>query len=149
MKQTNRGFTLIEILIVVAIVSILAAVAYPMYIDAQRKGWRAEGRAALFQTMQQQERYFTMNNTYKAFAVGATGIPFLTYSNGDATSSKYSIQATACPGQGNNVSSCILLTGTLQGSYTDAEVGNLTLDSAGNKDCTGTFHTTDKSRCWR
>ena len=53
------GFTLVELMIVVAIVGILAAIAYPSYVDSVRKGKRADGRAALTSLLQQQERYFT------------------------------------------------------------------------------------------
>jgi prepilin-type N-terminal cleavage/methylation domain-containing protein len=46
-------------LIVVAIAAILAAISYPSYMDFVRKGWRSEGRSALMQQMQEQERLFT------------------------------------------------------------------------------------------
>ena len=65
-----RGFTLIELMITVAIVGILASIAYPSYIESVRKGRRAEARAALTELMQQQERFMTQNNTYRAFASG-------------------------------------------------------------------------------
>lgn len=47
MKRTQRGFTLLEIMIVVAIIAILASVAYPSYLDQVRKSRRADGQAAL------------------------------------------------------------------------------------------------------
>ena len=46
-RRVNRGFTLIELMIVVAIVAILAAIAYPAYTESVRKGRRAEARTAL------------------------------------------------------------------------------------------------------
>ena len=45
-RRVNRGFTLIELMIVVAIVAILAAIAYPAYTESVRKGRRAEARTA-------------------------------------------------------------------------------------------------------
>ena len=55
--RASRGFTLIELMIVVAVISILGAIAYPSYQESVRKGRRAEGRAALQELMQQQERF--------------------------------------------------------------------------------------------
>ena len=68
-----RGFSLIELMIVVAIVAILASVAYPSYRDSVLKGRRGEARAALAELMQQQERYMTQHNKYLTFSAGATG----------------------------------------------------------------------------
>jgi type IV pilus assembly protein PilE len=47
MRKPERGFTLLELMIVVAVVAILAAVAYPSYLDTVRKSRRADGQAAL------------------------------------------------------------------------------------------------------
>ena len=52
MKHPHKGFTLIEVMIVVAIVGILAAIALPSYNEYIRRGHRAEARAALLQGAQ-------------------------------------------------------------------------------------------------
>lgn len=60
----QRGFTLIELMIAVAIVGVLAAVAYPSFIEQIRKGKRAECRSGLMRGLQQQERYYSQMNGY-------------------------------------------------------------------------------------
>ena len=72
MKTTgSRGFTLVELIIVVAIVAILGAIAYPSYQDHVRKTRRADGKTALLQAVQVAERFFTQNNSYVGVPVAA------------------------------------------------------------------------------
>ena len=63
-KTTMRGFTLVELMIVVVILSIIAAVAYPSYKEHVRKARRTDAKAMLMQVAQQQERWFTRKHTY-------------------------------------------------------------------------------------
>ena len=63
-----NGFTLIELMIVVAIVGILASIAFPAYQDSVRKARRSDAQGALMSFANAMERYFTTNGTY----VGAT-----------------------------------------------------------------------------
>lgn len=58
------GFSLVELMITVAVVGVLATVALPSYRESVRKGQRAEARALLFEVMQKQERFYTERNTY-------------------------------------------------------------------------------------
>ncbi len=59
-----HGFTLIELMIVVAVISILAAIAYPSYVDSIRKSRRTDGQSALLDAAQKMEVFYARNATY-------------------------------------------------------------------------------------
>lgn len=64
MKAANRGFTLVEVLIVVVIISILATIAYPSFVEQVRQVRRADATTGLLETAQRLERCFSIFNAY-------------------------------------------------------------------------------------
>ena len=72
MLKRQRGFTLIELMVTVAIIAILAAIAYPSYQDSVRKSRRTDAKNALTQAMANMERYYTEKNTYVTTICGGT-----------------------------------------------------------------------------
>ena len=69
-RATSRGFTLIELMIVVAIAAILAAIAYPSYTEQVRKTRRSNCAGELVGLANAMERFFTENATYAGATVG-------------------------------------------------------------------------------
>ncbi|WP_375122151.1 type IV pilin protein [Variovorax sp. WS11] len=63
-RRRQRGFTLIEVMIVVAIVAILSAIAYPSYLESVRKSKRAEARAQLMEAAQYMQRFYSQNDSF-------------------------------------------------------------------------------------
>lgn len=66
LRRRLRGVTLIELMIVVVVLGILAAIAYPNYREYVARAKRTEARAALLQIATNQERFYLQNNTYTA-----------------------------------------------------------------------------------
>lgn len=146
-KKNQRGFTLIELMIVVAILAILASVAWPSYREQVRSGNRADAQGALMGLAQAMERHFTEKGTYKgaAAADADTGAPqiFATESPLDGSSKSYDLRITAASD----------VTYTLQAQPKGGQIGNgiLQLSSTGEKawDRDGDGDLTEASDlCW-
>lgn len=135
-SQKETGFTLVELMITVAIVGILAAVAYPTFTEQIRKGRRAECRSGLMQSMQQQERYFSQFNQYVTFTTGATTAKTKAFSGDSLNNSACSIAAAQCASGGTTLplNQCIELQATVR-SVSDP-VSMLSVNSNGDKGCT-------------
>ena len=145
MRERARGFTLVELMIVVAIIALIATIGFPTYRDSVQKSKRAEAKSRLLQIAQLQERNFTQNNTYTTNIAGLLSITGTVYSS-DTNDTNSGYQITAAVGSTGSIADSFLLTATRQTNMAgDTECGNLMLASSGQKTISGTG---TLARCW-
>ena len=137
----SKGFTLIELMIVVGIVGILAAIAYPNYMEYIQRGNRSEGQALLNDAAASQERFFAQNNTYVTSQANIARLG-LRNTNGTTVNSdtgKYQLTVSSESNDGGYT-----LTATQQ--FGDTACGNLTLNAIGIRGRTGSK---ELESCWK
>ncbi len=129
-KRSSQGFTLIELMIVVAIIAIIASIAYPSYQEQVRKTRRANAQSDLIELASFMERYYTENFTYRDGA-GDPTLP-ITESPKQGSPKYYDLTVTTS-------ALAYTLTATAKGSQTADSCGDLTVINTG----TGT-----PANCW-
>jgi len=116
--QKLRGFTLLELMIVIAIIAILAAIAYPSYQDSVRKARRGDAQADLVELANFLERRFTESNVYNgsnaAATLTASGITsnYYTYTIPTFNAAVFTIQAAPTGDQANDSCGTMTLSNT-------------------------------------
>lgn len=136
----KAGFTLFELMVTVAVVGILAAVAYPSYRDQVLRSGRSEAKAALADAVARQEKFLLNNKTYTD-SLGADGLNM----NAATESGHYQVSVVAptvaCP-----IARCYVVQAVPQGAQTnDTRCATLSMTSRGEKLESGTGTVTD---CW-
>lgn len=100
MLKRQRGFTLIELMIVLAVFAIVASIGYPLYTEQVRKARRADAKASLSDVAQVLERCRTNNNTYVGCTVATVSTSgYYTIALSNLAVNTYTITATTTGAQ--------------------------------------------------
>lgn len=138
MQHRHHGFTLIEVMIVVAVVGILTAIAVPSYNEYIRRGHRADARAALLQAQQWLERASTATGVYPTALP-----PTLTWATDNTK--RYTL---GFKGVNTNAAFTLIATRKTGPQATD-KCGDLTLTNTGVRGADNYTVTNVEAECWR
>ncbi len=140
--KRQRAFTLIELMITVAIVAILAAIAIPSYTQYMQQARRADARAMLMQAVQWMERFRSENNASYAGAVLPAGLAKTPSECGVDCAVQYNIALS------NVTAGAYTLNAVPAGVMTTDECGTLTIDNAGLRTANGSSAANILQKCW-
>lgn len=133
MMKKNQGFTLVEVMVVVAIISVIATIAFPMYREFTERARREQVRGFLSEIANAQERYFTIN---KSYATSMADLRMNAFTSGTEESSAATVALTSDGAEWT-------ATATLR--IEDSKCTQLILDNFGAK-TVGTG--SDQTECW-
>lgn len=144
--KRQQGFTLVELMIVVAIIAIITSIAYPSYRENVIRSNRAEAKAGLLENAQYMERFFTENNSYEKSLSGTE--PKLPrertpYSEADDTKIKYKIEIK------DKTQTTFTLQAVRENSMSEDACKTFTINGLGQKKIDGTPDTPmTEETCW-
>ena len=131
--KSHLGFTLIELMIVVAIIGILAAIAYPSYTQYVIRSKRTDAQAIMMENAQFLERYFTTNGKYSLATLPKLKSP-------ESGTAAYNMTTPTLD------TTAYIIQADPTGSFSDPLCGRLTLSQTGARTASGTG---SLGECWR
>ena len=137
MKPKSAGMTLIELMIVVAIVALLASIAVPSYRQYVLRANRTEATTALLQLAAAQEKFYLQNNTYAGNALIDDAPPAGLGLSATTVGGRYTVAITAA------TAAAFSATATAAGAQAaDSTCATFTINQAGARTATST-------KCWQ
>jgi type IV pilus assembly protein PilE len=142
MKTSARGMTLIELMIVVAVLGIIAAIGYPSYLDHVKKTRRAEGMGELLELADRMERHYSDTGTYDQ--ADGTDMTAATIYRSTTENGYYTLSIAAGT---NNIQFTASAAPTSKGQQNTDKCGTFTINSLGTKSVSGPLSADDCN--WR
>lgn len=140
MQRKQRGFGLMELMVVVVVVAILTALGLPAYRDQMNKGRRADGKTLLLQAAAKQQAYYGEHRQYTA------DMRQLGYSAAQTASEGGFYRVSVALGPNNQ--SYTMTATRLNAQTNDTQCGDLTLNSFGAKSAINATTSTPDKTCW-
>jgi type IV pilus assembly protein PilE len=130
-------------MIVVIVISVLATIAYPSYLEQVRRGHRADAKSLLLEAAQRMERNFTESNSYATTSGGSDVV--LPFTQSPQTGPARYIIAFA---SGSPTATTFVIEATPTGAMSDDPCGTLAINQLGQKTKTGGDPSRTAADCW-
>jgi type IV pilus assembly protein PilE len=147
--SSTRGFTLIEVMVVVAILGILASIAYPSYAEYVKRGRRAKAQTALLEAAQYMQRFYAANNRYNYKLDGTTATSIDDVRGAISNSGEMAYTVKFADNSPTATGFKLVAEPTANGLMVGDKCGSFTLDQTGFKSLSGQNTGLEPKDCWK